>query len=203
MPRLSSKHKYILQLFDLLKEKGLNMSMDEIADNLGLTKKTLYNNFYSRENLIQTVMNHFFTKLEAAIRERISNGENPVESLYLAAEIIKTQVESLGQTLLRDMSLYKPGIQMFDHTHRLSFYSKLIKENLLRGIQGNYYRDDLNIDFVVLFYVSAVERFYKWDGKFLFLERASYFFKELVTYHLRSIVTPMGREVLESYLQSN
>ena len=64
MPRLSSKDKYIRQIFNLYIEKGLYLNMEEIADDLHITKKTLYNNFESKEEMISTVVEHFFFALE-------------------------------------------------------------------------------------------------------------------------------------------
>ena len=60
MPRVSSKDKYIAQTFELFKREGLSLNMEQIAVSLGLTKKTLYNNFTSKENLINSVLDYFF-----------------------------------------------------------------------------------------------------------------------------------------------
>ena len=47
MSRVSSKDRYVSQVYVLFRQKGLKMTMEEIADDLKLTKKTLYNNFNS------------------------------------------------------------------------------------------------------------------------------------------------------------
>ena len=68
MPRVSSKDKYIAQTFELFKREGLSLNMEQIAVSLGLTKKTLYNNFTSKENLINSVLDYFFKNLENKIQ---------------------------------------------------------------------------------------------------------------------------------------
>ena len=50
MPRVSSKDKYTVQVFELFKHYGLSLNMEQIAQELGLTKKTLYNNFTSKQD---------------------------------------------------------------------------------------------------------------------------------------------------------
>lgn len=58
MSRVSSKDRYVSQVYVLFRQKGLKMTMEEIADDLKLTKKTLYNNFNSKEELMRTVMQY-------------------------------------------------------------------------------------------------------------------------------------------------
>ena len=89
MPRVSSKDKYTVQVFELFKQYGLSLNMEQIAQNLGLTKKTLYNNFTSKQELISTVVNHFYASLECDMRSVIEKSgkkkkllKNPVLTLY-------------------------------------------------------------------------------------------------------------------------
>ncbi|MBP1671334.1 MAG: TetR Family Transcriptional Regulator, partial [Bacteroidetes bacterium] len=64
MSRVSSKDRYVSQVYVLFRQKGLKMTMEEIADDLKLTKKTLYNNFNSKEELMRTVMQFVLGDIE-------------------------------------------------------------------------------------------------------------------------------------------
>ncbi len=200
MPRVSSKEKYIIQTYELFKRKGLRLNMEQIAAGLNLTKKTLYNNFESKEDLIRTVINYFFSRLEKNINGSMKHSRNAIEGLFLISSVVRNETEQMGEELLMDMSWYKSEIKLLDYTSRTSFYSKVIRENLERGIKEQLYRSDLNIDYTTLFYTSAVERFYKWDGSYQFLSDSYQFHSELVKHHLYSVVSNSGRIILESYL---
>ena len=76
MPRVSSKEKYTVQAFEIFKVKGLTLNMEEIAQNLGITKKTLYNNFSSKQELIGTVVNYFYSELDNKIQQSIQKSTN-------------------------------------------------------------------------------------------------------------------------------
>lgn len=198
MPRLSSKEKYIKAVFNLYKEYGLRLNMEEIAQELHVTKKTLYNNFESKDDLIRTVANYFFKELEAKMYESIKSSRNAIEALLLINAIIRNEIDKLGEILLKDLS--DEDIEMFDHSSRASFYSKVIRENLQRGIAENLYRSDINLEYATLFYTSAIDLFYRKENSYKFLKNSVAFHSELVKHHLYSIVNTNCRIVLESYL---
>lgn len=200
MPRVSSREKYIIQAYELFKKEGLRLNMEQIASGLNLTKKTLYNNFESKEDLIRTVIRYFFSDLEKKINDSMKSSRNAIEALFLITSVVRNEIDQLGSALLKDMSEYKPGVKLLDHTDRMSFYSRVIRENLERGIKEQLYRTDLNIDYTTLFYTSAVEKFYKWDGSYKFISDSYLFHSELVKNHLYSVVSKNGRIILESYL---
>lgn len=200
MPRVSSREKYIIQAYELFKKEGLRLNMEQIASGLNLTKKTLYNNFESKEDLIRTVIRYFFSDLEKKINDSMKSSRNAIEALFLITSVVRNEIDQLGSALLKDMSEYKPGVKLLDHTDRMSFYSRIIRENLVRGIKEQLYRTDLNIDYTTLFYTSAIEKFYKWDGSYKFISDSYLFHSELVKNHLYSVVSKNGRIILESYL---
>lgn len=200
MPRVSSKEKYIAQVYDIFVAKGLGLSMDEIAVGLGLTKKTLYNNFESKEDLIRTVVKYFYKGLEKKIGECIDNTSNAIEALFVTSKVIEEEVDGVGLALISEMSTYRAHEHVLDHVNRMSFYAKLIKANLYKGIAEGLYREELDVEYTTLFYTCAIERFYKWEGSYEFLESSSHFHAQLLKTHLFAITNAKGREVLEQCL---
>ncbi|MEF9986336.1 MAG: TetR/AcrR family transcriptional regulator [Bacteroidales bacterium] len=201
MPRVSSKEKYVVKAYELFRKEGLRLNMDQIACGLNLTKKTLYNNFENKEDLIRTALQYFFSEVEKNINESMKGSRNAIEALFLITSVVRDEIEKLGEELFKDMSQYMAEHKLLNHTNRMSFYSKIIRENLLRGIKEQLYRADLNIEYATLFYTSAIERFYKWDdGVYKFLGDSYMFHSELVKHHLYSVVSNSGRIILESYL---
>lgn len=200
MPRLSSKDKYIREILNLYKEKGLRLNMEQIADELHITKKTLYNNFENKEDMITTVVDHFFFDLERKILTSVEESENAIDSLIKIVEIIRFEIDKLGPSLIDDIS--KESINMFDHSNnRSSFYSKVIKENLSRGISEGLYRHNVDPEYSTIFYTSAIEFFYKKGHTQRFIRNSSKYHSELVKHHLYSIIRADKIDILESYLK--
>ena len=201
MPRVSSKDKYIVQVFELFKSKGLMLNMEQIAQEIGLTKKTLYNNFVSKNELIQTVLNYFYSEMDKKIQISGAGSQNAIEAFINVSVIISEEMAKLGTLLLRDISIYQSSPDIFTYSDRIQFYSKLVNNNLERGIEENLYRKDLNKEYTALFYTSAIELFYRWEGSFKHFNRMSEYHKELVVHHLFSVVNSNGAQVLEAYLK--
>ncbi len=198
MPRLSSKEKYIRAVFNLYKEKGLRLNMEQIAEELHITKKTLYNNFENKDDMLKTVVGYFFQGLDAKVMESLKQSENAIEALFSAAITIQNEIDSLGDVLLSDV--VKENVDLFVHSNRTSFYSKVIRENLQRGIEEKLYRSDMDVDNTTLFYTSVVEVFYKKDNTNKLFKRSSAFYSELIKYHLYAIVRTECRPLLESLI---
>lgn len=198
MPRLSSKDRYIKEVFNLYKRRGLHLNMEQIADELHITKKTLYNNFENKEDMMQTVVEFFFHGLESKMMASVDSSKNAIEALFMISATIRCEIDKLGEVLLDDLS--KENIEMFVHSSRTSFYSRVIRENLKRGIEEKLYRSDLDIEYATLFYTSVIEMFYKQESSYRLLKKSGEFHSELVKHHLYSVVNTNSRVLLESYL---
>ncbi len=201
MARVSSKERYVIEVYELFRKKGLNLTMDEIAYELKLTKKTLYNNFNSKEELMRTVMSHVIDDVGFRINIALNQGENAIEALFLTSGMMNDSLEEIGPLLLSDSSKYLPDLKVLDHTDRLSFYSRIILDNLERGISEGVYRKDLNRELVTLFFTSAMAKIYSWNGSYVFLRDPFLFHSELVRYHLEAVVNEEGREILRSFIK--
>ncbi len=201
MPRVSSKDKYTQQVFELFKQRGLTLNMEEIAYELGLTKKTLYNNYNSKQELIGTVVTHFYANLEKEVQQATLNSDNAIDAFFAVSVIISNEVNKLGHVFLKDISLYSSSLNLSKFTERSNFYSILVMRNLQMGIEQGLYREDLNMEYTTLFYTSAIALFYKWDKDgFKYFEDAVNYHKELVKYHLQSVVNEKGYQILLNYL---
>ena len=200
MSRVSSKERYVIEVYELFRKKGLRMTMDEIADHLKLTKKTLYNNFNSKDELMRTVMQHVLGEIEFKINMALSQGRDAIEALYHTSDMMNKSLSEIGPLLLSDSSVYLPDLKLLDHTNRMSFYSRIIAENIERGISEGFYRTDFNNELVTLFFTSAMSRIYSWNGAYKFLKDPYVFHSELIRYHLESIVNDQGREVLREII---
>lgn len=201
MSRVSSKERYVTQLYKLFRKKGLQLSMDQIARELKLTKKTLYNNFESKEELMRTVMQYVLGEIEFKMNIALTNGKNAIEALYHTSAIMNKSLEEIGPLLLNDTATCLPDLKLLNHTDRMSFYSRIITENLTRGKSESLYRDDLNISLVTIFFTSAMSKIYSWDGSYHFLKNPYIFHSELIRYHLEAIVNDEGRAKLNQYLK--
>lgn len=188
-------------VYKLFRKKGLRLTMDEIADELKVTKKTLYNNFTSKDELMRTVMQHVLGEIEFKINLALTRGKNAIEALYLTSAMLNKSLEDIGPLLISDSASVLPDLKLLDHTNRMSFYSRIISDNLERGIAEDLYREDINIELTTLFFTSAMAKIYSWNGSYLFLKDPYIFHAELIRYHLEAVVNDGGREMLKIFIK--
>jgi len=146
-------------------------------------------------------MKHVLEDVEFKINLALNQGKNAIEALYHTSNMMNKSLEEIGPLLLNDSGTYLPDLKLLDHTNRLSFYSRIISENLDRGISESLYRDDINKELVTLFFTSAMAKIYSWNGSYVFLKDPYIFHSELIRYHLEAIVNSQGREILENFIK--
>lgn len=203
MSRVNSKDKYILQLLVLFRKKGLNLTMEEIAKGIKLTKKTLYNNFNSKEELLKEVLTFVIADLQAQLDAALEKGKDAIEALCLTSRVLSIGLDKLGSKLISDSSVYMPELTMLDLRGGMNFNNRIIKENINRGIAEGLYRDDLDKDLIAVFFTASMNQLYFYNGSYTHFKDASSFHKELIRYHLESVVNDKGRELLRTYLKNN
>ena len=201
MTRVRQTANYTMQLFNLFKQKGMELSMDSIAFELGITKKTLYNNFGCKEEMFSAVATHFYDSIEQKIKQEFTAERRPLAQMLLMAEIVSSEIRKLGRKFLTDISKRGGVASLLNLTDRAGFYSTLIRQNLRQGIKEGLYRGNIKIEAVTFFYTSVIETFYRWDGECSSLFEYEDYFLEHVKYHLYSITNLNGRQELESLLR--
>ena len=167
----SRKDKYVAKAISILKQEGFRLSLDEMATKMGITKKTLYNNFSSKEELLND--------------EEVS----AIESLTRCFAQLDELFVTLNPVFFSDLMRSNPDQAMLEHVMGSSYFKEQMTINLQRGVQAGLYRADLDIPFVCEymsysifgFYIQAVIRSKP-------LPSGSYF-ASILQYHLRAIVS--------------
>ncbi len=196
MGRVSSREKYIERIFDLYRQEGLFLNMDVVAERIGVTKKTLYNNFESKEDMIRSTVQHMLNKVAYDLDKALRGGTDAIDSFRLALNVMKGLFDSFGEKLIMDVRTYLPEMRMLNHIDRMSLYSRLIIENYKRGVREGIFIKNLKIDYLAIFFTSSIYKMYYNNNVHVYLKDPYGFTIELAKYHLRSIVNDTGRMIL-------
>ena len=192
------KINIIEKVIPLFMKYGIkSVSMDDIANELGVSKKTLYLEFSDKSELIEAAMNHAFSENKKFFQNVVLKKINAIESFIEVTKFVRRMLESITPTAYFDLQKYYPEL-LCGHIEvkRQEVISRL-KENILKGINEELYRNDINIDIISKLYFfnirNIVNEFYDFDNNFSKAE----IFTEFVKYHLNSIVTEKGRLILK------
>lgn len=196
--------KKSLELFT--KNGFKSVTMDEIANELGISKKTIYQYFSSKNTLVEATVDFVFDSAIAKIKDLAGSCETPIHEHF---EMKNCLGDLFGQNIeasaIYQFNKYYPKLAERIQKKKHENYDFTILRNLRQGVEQGYYRKDLDIDFVGKIFFASSTAFFS-DEMFVNLhstqsiDELNYKFLE---YHLRGIVTPKGLEILEQLLKNH
>ncbi len=177
-----------------------SVSMDDLARELGISKKTLYQYFDTKETLLLRTL-EFNQSCELGEIQKIkSRVDNALQEIVEIAKMVVTQLQQMSPSLIFDLKKYHPEAWRVLENMQLQHIYAVIKENLEKGIAQGLYRNDFDIEVMTRFYLSS---FHNLIDEKLFppveFPRGKVF-QEYIHHYLRGIVSPMGLRYLEKYL---
>lgn len=191
------KEIYAARSMEVFKQYGLRISIDEIAVKTGVTKKTIYNHFGSKEGLLkfcmQTLNNEMGNKIAVMYSEEVNAIAGFRSGIYGMGEVF----HSLSPVFFEDLKKLFPDLS--DTQHKMGFGSFLdgVKRNLIKGQKENLYRKDMDVDLISRFFITSVVSFFIRSVLTGSEYSARDYFKSMIDYHLHAVVTAQGLEVLD------
>lgn len=185
--------KILSSAFQLFMKYGVrSVSMDDLCRKLGCSKKTLYNFFDNKKDLISKVITRHIEDDEKLISEMKDNADNAIEEMAsIGAHIIKF-MRAMGPSVAYDLKKYHPEAWAIIDERHFSFIYATIKANIERGQQEGLYRTDFHSDIIAKLYVMESRTIADEDVFPMATYSKPELFAELFDYHMRGIVSPAG-----------
>jgi TetR/AcrR family transcriptional regulator, cholesterol catabolism regulator len=188
----------------ILKYGVKSMTMDDIARELGMSKKTLYLYCADKNDLIKQVIQLDMKVDHQRICSIIDKNLNAIDESF---EIFKTIVQNVGDVppnILYDLKKYHPEAYTMHREFMWKFSRKCIEENLIKGINEGYYRQDMNPELISTNYILMVMNIFENSDAFGKDVHPIEIYKEIFKYHVNAIASNKGRKYLsEKYSSMN
>jgi len=185
----------VAQLFMRLGIKSL--TMDEIARQLGVSKKTLYKYASDKKELVSKAVQLAIDEEESLLSEMHEANGNAIDKIFAINTMISEKLQSIQPAVIFDMQKYYPEAWAIMEEHKSVFIHNQIKENLEEGIKQGLYRNNMNPELVTRIYITLINSIF--DSPLYSLSNHS--FKETHTevarYHLRGITNKKGVEYMQ------
>lgn len=200
----SIKKKIISESIDLFMKYGLrSVTMDDIAKHLGMSKKTIYQLFKDKEDIIVQSTSVVFDA-ENKMMEKIENeAENAVEELFRLTLCLRERTKNTSTTALFDMKKYyqKAWIKYKKFKHDV-IYKSVIK-NLKRGMKEGLFRSNINPKVLAQLRISEIELSFEKDSfpedEFSLVE----IHEQFLDHFTYGILSKKGLNLFETYKQKN
>lgn len=143
------KDRIIVETFKLIVSKSCKLiTMDEIANNLGISKRTLYENFKDKSTLIEECLNINFKKANDKVDEIMKSSENSLISFMLLTQKANQSIANIGYENINDIKKYYPQIYSNTFTKHIEFHKENTYQLISLAMKEGLIIDKLNIDFI-------------------------------------------------------
>ena len=141
----------------LFMQRGIRaVSMDEIAVGLGMSKKSLYQYFPDKDELVDAVVATHLARMQADARQWREQAQDAVHEMFITMERIQFHLSNMNPILLHDMQKFHPRAYQRFREHKDVFLFDLVRANLQWGIAEGYYRSDLDTDVLCRFRLASM-----------------------------------------------
>jgi TetR/AcrR family transcriptional regulator, cholesterol catabolism regulator len=178
-----------------------SITMDEIASQLGISKKTIYQYFADKEELISSVMDQKIKESQENCLFGIRHAENAIHEEFLVQDKVLEHLDDLNPVALHDLEKFHPSVhEKFVH-HKNDFMMEMVENNLRRGIREGLYRPEIRVNILSRFRMDSIYRSLSAD----FLPGSSVglgeLHQELFLHYLFGIASPEGYKLIRQYLE--
>lgn len=198
------KERIIHKATDLFLKLGVkSVTMDDIAQELAISKKTIYTHFKNKTELIKECAWFMLDNITTGIDEICALDINPIEELFKIKKFIMQKLKDEHSSAQYQLNKYYPEISSSIHKNQLEKMLESTQKNIKKGIEQGLYRKNLDSDFISRLYFMGITNIH--DQALFPIEKFSskYRTEEYLEYHLRGIVTPEGLMTLNKYLKEH
>jgi len=198
------KDKIINKSNELFLNLGFkSVTMDEIANSLGISKKTLYKHFNNKTALIDAVTHHMFDTICCSIDSICDQKMNPIDEMFHIKKVVMEHLKDEKSSPIFQLQKFYPAIYASLKKKQFLMVQKTIQENLERGIASGLFRSSMDVDFISRIYFNGmigIKDQQLFPLKKYAMNTLMNFYLE---YHLRAISTLEGLTQLEHQLKNN
>jgi len=144
---MEPKERIALKAEELFMQYGIrSVSMDDIANNLGMSKKTLYQYFADKDELVEAVVDRHINEVEGDCLNCHDHATDAIHEIFLTMAHIMDEFNNMNPMLLYDLEKFHFKAYQRFKNYKDKFLLQIIKNNIEWGIKDELYRPDLNVD---------------------------------------------------------
>ena len=178
-----------------------SITMDDVAKELGISKKTLYNYFTDKTELVSSVvdniLNYHTDKSDCIFCKNL----NAIEEVFEVNNFLTHMLKDYNHSMVYDLKKYYPDIFKRLHEKRREKMYTSVLGNLKKGKQEGFFRKEMNEEIIAKLHVSRIEGIF--DSNVFTVDEftSPEFVFEIFNYHIRGIVNEKGLEMVNNKIK--
>ncbi len=200
---MEQKERILNEVAQLYMQFGVrSITMDDVASKLGVSKKTIYQHFKDKDDLV-----HQFVELRIMAEEAIciafKKSENAIEEIQKVAVYMKEHIANMNPSLLFDIQKYHPVAYRLYEEFKNNYMFAMVKDNLIRGVEDGHYREGIDVEILAKLKLMEIQAAFDpviFDpAKFKMYD----VHMQLFEHFLMGVITNKGLTLLNKYRENN
>ena len=180
-----------------------SVTMDDIAYEMGISKKTIYVHFSNKTKLVESTTLQLFETISYGIDCICELKKNPIEEIFDIKQFVMDHLKNEKSSPQYQLQKYYPKIFATLKSKQFEMMQGCVTENLRRGLKKGLYRETINVDFISRIYFNGMVALKDQELFSINTFSMNTLMENYLEYHLRGICTPKGLETLTELLKIN
>jgi len=194
------KQRILVKAADLFSRYGIRtITMDEIASQLGISKKTIYQFFTDKDDMVSAVIDQEIHHNETECNHFADAARDAVHQIFLALESLEEMLKYTNPLMLYDLEKHHPRSFQKLREYKYRFLYGILMENIQRGMDDGLYRPDIDKDIVAKARIESAFLVFNPDVFPHSRYRISEVNYELAMLFLHGVTTAKGKKLIETY----
>lgn len=158
MPIMENKDRILTRAGALFLRNGIkSVSMDDIASDLGMSKKTLYKTFTNKDEIVLGVMTAHLSQAQGECARFAGISADAVREMLDISAWADKEFSNVHPSIFYDLKKYHPTTWSLFSEHKSTFILEQITKNLRRGIAEGLFRADLDVEVLARLNLAQIE----------------------------------------------
>jgi AcrR family transcriptional regulator len=146
------ENRILFKARDLMLRNGVkHVTMDDIATQLGMSKKTIYQFYKDKDALVMAVVNFELEEQSSKCQRTQDTADNAVHEMFMLLEDIQQMFKNMNPMTMNEIAKYYPEAFARIQNHKDEFMHQIIKTNLIKGIEQGVYRKEIDPEILSIY----------------------------------------------------
>lgn len=174
-----------------------SVTMDDLAQALSVSKKTIYNHVQNKQQLVERTVQHVFSQLESDIQETLKGNGNAIQKAFDVDNRACQLIENHDPSFKFQLKKYYPEIEAWLEERRRKLVMQRMRENLRQGQKESLFRSDIDVDILVRHYYGMIRLMTDQGEDFFEGMHPRRVMRELLLHRLRGMATERGYQEID------
>jgi AcrR family transcriptional regulator len=146
---MEARERILRKAYELFNRFGIRrVTMDEIALKTGMSKKTIYQSFANKDELVDAVLEEHLKKNCFQCECNKTGADNAVHEIFLNIDMVQELMVEMNPAVFYDLEKFHPAAFLKLNEHRNRYLYQKVTDNLNWGIREGLFREDIDVDVI-------------------------------------------------------